>query len=267
MAEMELQEDAAFRADAEEAARIGGRVLAEWAEKFTVREKSRANLVTEADLASEKAIFGFLRGKHPEHHFLGEEGLDQTPGESRYRWVIDPLDGTSNYVHGFPYYCVSVALECDGELLAGAIYDPNRDEMFSASAGAGATVNGRKLEPTETDSLSEALVVASLPVGVGADHPAVATFLRVLPKAQHLQRTGSAALNLCYVAAGRIDAYWSSSLRPWDVAAGAIIVAEAGGRVSRADEGPLDIEVPDLVASNGTRLHRELCALLEGQVE
>lgn len=244
------------------AARLAGDVLRDWAGKFTVREKSRANLVTQADLCSQRAIHEHIRRRFPDHGFLGEEGLREGGGRSPYRWVIDPLDGTSNYVHGFPFYAVSIALECGRELLVGVIYDPTRDELFSAIRGGGAWLNDAAISPSPATPLSAALVVVSLPVGIGADHPAVARMLKVLPAAQHVQRTGSAALNLAYVASGRIDAFWSTSLHPWDMAAGALIVQEAGGRVTRLDGGPLDIEVPSLLASNGSQVHEELRQLL-----
>lgn len=251
-----------FLTTAEEAARLAADVLNDWATRFSVTEKSPANLVTEADFASQEVITKHIRSRFPDHGFLGEEGGLETVGADGCRWVIDPLDGTSNYVHRFPFYAVSIALEIDGELAVGVIYDPNRDEMFSAVRGSGARLNNGPLMPTTVETLDQALVVASLPVGAGRDDPAVERFLRILPEAQHLQRTGSAALNLCYVAAGRVEAYWSASLKPWDMAAGALIVTEAGGRVSRADGSPLRIEDSDIVASNGTALHEELRSLL-----
>jgi myo-inositol-1(or 4)-monophosphatase len=247
---------------AQAAARLAGDTLQQWVGVFTVSEKRPADLVTEADLAAQEAIHRLIHGCYPDHNFLGEEGLHQTNSDSPYRWIIDPLDGTSNYVHQFPYYAVSIGLECAGVLQVGVILDPNRNELFSAVRGQGATLNGKPIHPTSVDSLRQAMVVASLPVGAGIDDPAVARFLRVLPVAQTVQRTGSAALNLAYVAAGRMDAFFSSSLRPWDVAAGALIVAEAGGRVSKIDGGSLELEVPDLLATNGTTLHNELQRLL-----
>lgn len=251
-----------FQQVAEEASRIAGAVLDEWSEKFTAREKAPADLVTEADIASQEAIHNYILQRYPDHNFLGEEGLSETNSSSPYRWVIDPLDGTSNYVHRFPYYAVSIALECEQELIAGVVYDPNRDELFSASKGNGATLNGEPISPSVRENLNEALLMASLPVGVKQDHPAVATFVRILSEAQHLQRTGSAALNLAYVAAGRIDGYWSVSLKPWDMAAGALIVTEAGGKTSKSDGTPLDIMIPNLLASNGTSLHEKIAPLL-----
>jgi myo-inositol-1(or 4)-monophosphatase len=249
-----------FLQTAQEAARIGGRVLEEWGSKFTSREKSPANLVTEADLASEKAIFEFIHGRYPDHRFLGEEGLSHEEGDSPYRWVIDPLDGTSNYVHRFPYYAVSIGLERGDELIAGAIYDPNRDEMFAATAGGGATLNGEPISVSETEELSRAMCMASLPVKGNRNDPAVQRFLQILEAAQTVQRTGSAALNLCAVACGRIDAFWSTNLHPWDMAAGVLLVREAGGTVTGTRGDDFTIHRPDLLATNGTALHEALVA-------
>jgi len=243
---------------AELAAQVAGEKLQAWVGRFTVSEKRPADLVTEADFEAQAAIYDLIHGRYPEHNFLGEEGLNETNSESPYRWIIDPLDGTSNYVHGFPYYGVSIGLEQARELQLGVIFDPNRGELFSAIRGGGATLNGERIGPSRVKSLQQAMLVASLPVGAKADDPAVARFLRVLPRAQTVQRTGSAALNLAYVAAGRIDGFFSTSLKPWDMAAGALIVEESGGRVSKANGDPLDIHVSDLAASNGTALHSEL---------
>lgn len=247
-----------FLQSAEEAARRGGHVLRAWSSKFTVREKSRSNLVTEADFASQQAIHDFLRGRYPNHGFHGEEGLDEVRPDSPYRWVVDPLDGTTNYVHGFPYFAVSIGLECDGQLIVGAIYDPTRDEMFLAARGAGATLNRRPLHRSDVTELSQAMVVASLPVATSPDDIAVKRFLRMLPVAQTVQRTGSAALNLAYVAAGRLDAFWSTSLKPWDMAAGVVLVEEAGGSITRVDGGAFKLGEPNLLASNGSNIHQEL---------
>ena len=247
---------------ATQAARLAGEILESWAPKFSAREKSPANLVTEADLASEKAIFEFIHARYPDHRFLGEEGLLRNDGDSPYRWVIDPLDGTSNYVHRFPYYAVSIGLEHDRELIVGAIYDPNRDEMFSAAKGQGATLNREAIRPSETEDIADAMCMASLPIKAKQDDPAIQRFLRVLDVAQTVQRTGSAALNLCCVASGRIDAFWSTSLKPWDQAAGALIVQEAGGVLSKTDGEPFDVNKPDLLSTNSPALTSQLIAQL-----
>jgi myo-inositol-1(or 4)-monophosphatase len=255
-----------LRSTAEQAARIGGAILQEWAGKITPREKSPKNLVTEADLASQKAISEFLTRECPGHGFLGEEEGGPAQVDSEYRWIVDPLDGTSNYVHRFPFYAVSIGVEYRGKLVAGAIFDPTRGEMFSASLGNGATLNAQAIEPSVTEPLAQALVIASLPVKTTPESPEVRRFLRVLTQAQSLQRTGSAALNLCYVATGRMDAFWSTSLKPWDMAAGVLILTEAGGRVTAINGGDFHVDVSDLLASNGNALHDELARLLPQEI-
>lgn len=251
-----------FVAIAAEAARIGGGILQDWAERFTVNEKGKWDLVTEADVASQEAIHEFIAGQCPAHGFLGEEGL-QVGSDSDYRWVIDPLDGTSNYVHGFPYYAVSIGLEHQGELVAGVVYDPTRDELFAAAKGGGATRNGQPIQVSTTDTLQRTLAMASLPVGAGRDHPGILRFLSALEQLQHVQRTGSAALNLCAVAYGAVEVFWSVSLKPWDMAAGALIVREAGGTVTQLDGGLFTIEQPNILASNGTGIHEEMQQVLD----
>ena len=243
---------------AEEAARRAGHVLRAWSSKFTVREKSRSNLVTEADEAAQAAIYDFIRGRYPNHGFHGEEGLCVEATDSPFRWVIDPLDGTTNYVHGFPYYAVSIGLECRGEVIVGAIYDPVHDQMYLASKGEGATLNRRPLKCSPVTDLSQALLVASLPVSTSESDLAVRRFLTVLPKAQTVQRTGSAALNLANVAAGHVDGFWSTNLKPWDMAAGILLVEEAGGRISKIDGSTFNLEEPNLLATNGSDIHAQL---------
>ena len=262
-----LVPESEFLESACEAARAAGRVLLEWAGKFTVSEKGPADLVTEADVAAQNAIHALLGDRYPGHAFLGEEGLRTSPGGAEYRWIIDPLDGTSNYVHRFPYFAVSIALEHRRQLLAGVIYDPTRDEIFAATRGGGATLNGVPMRVSRFNRLSQAMVIASFPPGVKADSDPIRRFLNVLPHAQTIHRSGSSALNLAYVAAGRLDGYWSTSLKPWDMAAGALLVNEAGGRVTNLLGQPLDIEVPDLLSTNGTGIHEELSALLSGNMQ
>ena len=240
------------------AARAGGEILLQWRDKFTVSEKSRKNLVTEADFASQEAIFKLIQERYPDHGFLGEEGLNHRAGGCSFRWVIDPLDGTSNYVHGFPYYAVSIGLEDEHGLLLGTIFDPNRDEMFTAIRGEGACLNEKPIRSSEITRLDEAMCLASLPVNVSRDDPAIERFLTVLEQAQTVQRSGSAALNLACVACGRFEAFWSTSLKPWDMAAGALIVTEAGGQVSTIRGSEFAIEVPDILASNGESVHSGL---------
>jgi len=257
--------EAEFLRAAHEAARAGGRVLLDWAARFTVSEKGPADLVTEADLAAQSAIYALLLSRFPLHGFLGEEGLSRPAGGGGYRWVVDPLDGTTNYVHGFPYYAVSIALEKDQRLLLGVTYDPTRDEMFSAVRGQGATLNGRPIRCSRFAPLAKAMVIASFPPRVMPDSPAIQRFLTVLPFAQTIHRSGSSTLNMAYVAAGRLDGYWSTSLNPWDMAAGVVLIEEAGGKVTRLDGSPVQIDIPDLLCTNGTSIHDELQALLAGE--
>lgn len=243
---------------AEQAAREGGRILEEWAKKFTVSEKSRANLVTEADFASQKAIHSLLQDSYPSHGFLGEEGLSAEGEDADFRWIIDPLDGTGNYVHRFPYYGVSIALEYQTELVVGVVYDPNRDELFQAIKGEGTTLNGESVSVSNNETLDQSMLMASLPVASDPSNPAVMRFLNVLPRAQSVQRSGSAALNLSNVAAGRLDGFWSTSLKPWDMAAGVLLVTEAGGKVSKVNGSEFEVDQPDLLATNGLTLHQEI---------
>ncbi|MCA9051387.1 MAG: inositol monophosphatase, partial [Planctomycetaceae bacterium] len=228
---------------AETAAIAVGKVLLDWAGRFSVREKGRADLVTEADEASQKVIHDLIAAEFPDHGFLGEEGLQSDPGTSDLQWIIDPLDGTSNYVHGFPYYAVSIGL-CRGSVpLVGVIHDPNRSETFTAIASHGAWLNGTAIQTTGETELQRTMGMASLPVGATDTDPAVRRFLKAMNHLQTVQRTGSAALNLASVACGRVDVFWSTSLKPWDVAAGVLLVTEAGGTVTSLSGGPFDIFV------------------------
>lgn len=261
------QVDADLQRTAVGAALAGGAVLKEWFHKVTATSKScAADIVTEADVASQRVIHDLISSRYPDHNFLGEEGLLRTDGSAPYRWIIDPLDGTSNYFHGYPYFAVSIGVEYQGELVAGVIYDPTREEIFTAQKGQGVFLNDRQLHVSENDRLSKALLVVSFPPGVKSDAPPIRQFLRILPHAQTIQRTGSAALNLAYLAAGRLDGFWSHSLKPWDIAAGVLMVREAGGIVTQMSGTPLALEIPDLLATNGA-IHAELRDLLRAPIQ
>jgi myo-inositol-1(or 4)-monophosphatase len=249
---------------AKRAALVGGGVLQEWRGRFSVREKSRSNLVTEADEAAQAAIVSLLQQEFPQHSFLGEENLQPESAATEWVWIIDPLDGTTNYVHGFPYYSVSIALQVHGQLELGVIYDPTRGDMFAARRGCGVELNGVSVSVSGETRTSAAFGVGSLPVVTGPGDPAVERFLRALRVFQTVQRTGSAALNLAYLASGRIDAFWSSSLKVWDVAAGALMVMEAGGAISGLDGGKFDIFVPSLAAASTGPLLSDLLRVLAG---
>jgi myo-inositol-1(or 4)-monophosphatase len=221
---------------------------------FRVAKKGAIDLVTEVDLACERMCRAVLAERFPEHDILAEE-LSAGPQEAaraRYRWVFDPIDGTTNYAHGLPIFCASLALEVDGQPIVGAIYDPTRRELFTAERGQGSFVNGTRLKASAADALGDALLVTGFPYDVHVRGPElVELFGLFLSRARAVRRLGSAALDLCYVAAGRFEGFWEQHLKPWDVAAGALVVTEAGGRVTGMDGGVFDARAGHLVASNG----------------
>ena len=253
---------AEFDAACQRAARLAGQLLLDRAGRVQVREKGPADLVTEADLASQEVIRESLLGAFPGHGFLAEENLSIASSDDDYRWIVDPLDGTTNYVHGIPQYCVSIALERSGKLLVGTVYDPVADECFSATAGGGAWLGERRLRVSRHQQLAQSVVAMSFPPGAKGDSPDVIDFLHVLDRAQSMRRMGSSALNLCYVAAGRFDAYWSGSTRIWDIAAGVLLVQEAGGIVTSRAGGPFVLDPSHFIAAATPELHAELSKLL-----
>ena len=245
-----------------QAAEIGGRILQEWRGKFSVREKSRANLVTEADESSQRAIVEFLADRFPQISVLAEENLDSRSGDDDSFWIIDPLDGTANYVHGFPYYAVSIALQVRGRIEVGVIYDPTRPETFTAIRGGGAFLNGQPIVSSGETQIDAAFGMASLPPGTTPDNPAVQRFVAGLGVFRTVQRTGSAALNLAAVACGRTDAFWSTSLNAWDIAAGVLLVTEAGGVVTDLNGDTIDIFQPSLLAASSDPLRQQIVKVL-----
>lgn len=252
-----------YKTVCEKAARAAGDILLDWSGRFSAREKGPSDLVTEADLAAQEAIRQQLLGAFPKHGFLAEEQNAQIPSqEDGLRWIVDPLDGTMNYVHRVPNYAVSIALEQRGQLLVGTVFDPVNRECFTAALGQGAWLNGQRLKASKVSSLSQALVAASFPAGVGRNDREIADFIEATVRAQGTRRMGSSALNLCYVAAGRFDGYWSTSTKTWDIAAGALLVSEAGGVITGYDGRPLDVARPQFIAAATAELHRELFDLL-----
>jgi myo-inositol-1(or 4)-monophosphatase len=253
---------AAARETAVAAARGAGQIQRKgFGGPLNVRMKGAIDLVTEVDLACERHVVDTIRARFPDHAVLAEEG-GATDGASDRRWVIDPLDGTTNFAHRFPFFCVSIALEAAGEPALGVVYAPMLDELFVAERGRGATLNGAPLAVSGADALVRALLVTGFAYDVhhaandNLDH--FAAFTR---RAQATRRTGCAALDLSYVAAGRFDGFWELGLKPWDMAAGSLMVTEAGGRVTRFDGSPHRITDKEILASNG-RLHAAMIEVL-----
>lgn len=233
------------------AARSAGAVLMEeWRRERLIQFKGDIDLVTDADRRSEETIVSLLRSRFPDHQILAEEG---TTGGTlpEYRWIIDPLDGTTNYAHRYPHFCVSVALERAGSLLLGVVYDPIRDELFSACAGSGAFLNGQLVAVSSVGELLKALLCTGFPYDRRLFGPSLERWDYFVRRCQAVRRDGSAALDMCYVAAGRFDAFWEDHLHPWDSAAGILMVREAGGMVTDFRGGQVNIFTGEVVASNG----------------
>lgn len=245
-------------------ARDAGQILAErFGRKIEISNKSEIDLVTESDLASERVIIERIKTYYPRHSILAEESGVTNPAdrESDWRWIIDPLDGTTNYAHGYPCFCVSIALEHQGKMEIGVVYDPLRDEMFAAERGQGASLNGRRINVSRTMTLSSALLCTGFPYDVRQRSEFARHFASFIMQAQGVRRDGAAALDLAYVAAGRFDGFWEEGLKPWDVAAGILLIEEAGGRVSNYRGEVFDIHTPPIMASNGL-IHDEMQRVL-----
>lgn len=256
-----------FIATAIDAAMTAGGFLRErFGQPHDVRHKGTVDLVTEADRGAEELIVSRIRAEFPNHRLLGEEGtarlpLDDADRGSPYGWIVDPLDGTTNFAHSVPHFAVSIGLEEGGEPLVGVVYDPIRDEMFVAERGKGATCNGAPLAVSSATELIDAILATGFAYDLTRRaHQAVA-WRHFLPRVQAIRQTGSAALDLCYVAAGRFDGFWEWGLAPWDMAAGALMVIEAGGSISDYENGPFRLYGDELVASNQL-LHPALLAVV-----
>lgn len=251
----------------EQLAREAGDILRQWQGRVAVREKARADLVTEADFASQSHIQQRIADQFPSHAFLGEESTHpatQLDKSADFCWIVDPLDGTTNFVHGLPGWCVSIGLAQAGRPIAGCVYDPVSERCYTAGRGEGAFCNGQPLKTSEVQTLENALVAISLPATVDTNSPEIGFFMAMLGKAQAFRRLGSAALNLCYVAGGQLDAYWANSIHAWDVAAGVLFVEEAGGTVTSLTGSPYSLECPTLAVAGSQRLHREVTECLAG---
>jgi myo-inositol-1(or 4)-monophosphatase len=245
-----------------------GALLGDFFERGVATEyKGDVDVVTEADRSSEKLISERLTAAFPEHGVYGEEGARQRI-DSEYRWYVDPLDGTTNFSHGFPVFCVSLGLEHrqsglaadkDGELIAGVVYDPTRDELFVAEKDKGAWLNGRRIHASSTKHLSEALLATGFPSRKRHASPNIHLYHELTLRSHGVRRAGSAALDLAYTACGRIDGFWEFHLNPWDTAAGALLVEEGGGKITRFDGTPFQLNSSETLATNGL-LHEELVA-------
>jgi myo-inositol-1(or 4)-monophosphatase len=251
-------------ATAIQAAELAGMVLLEHAQSgFRIDYKAAIDLVTDADRRAEERIVQTIRSAHPSHRILAEERGQDGAMDSPYQWIVDPLDGTTNFAHGFPFYSVSIGLEYAGECILGVVLDPVRHELFTAELGLGASLNGDRIRVSTTTTLDKSLLVTGFAYDIretpnnNLDH-----FSRISLRAQGVRRTGSAALDLCYVACGRFDGYWEVKLNPWDMAAGIVILREAGGVVSSFTKGEFSLYGQELVATNG-HIHDHLLGALQ----
>ena len=268
--EREIADYGDFLSAAKSAARAAGEVLKEWLGKAQVTEKGPGDYVTQADLASQQKIQQLLQSSFPNHDFKGEENPAVTDhhgpsNNAEFCWVVDPLDGTTNYIHQLRSFSVSIALLQRGRIVVGVVYDPLLDEMFAASLGSGATLNEDPIAVSRCSDINQSLLVCSFSTQVQIDSIELRRFTNILCHTNSsIRRLGSAALNLAYVACGRLDGYWATSLNLWDMAAGTIILTEAGGVIEHIDSKPLQLDDPQFVAANNTELLREISAALRG---
>ena len=251
-----MSHDPRFLATAIAGALLAGRIQRRYfRQNPRVEKKGPIDLVTAADLEVEEAFRALVASRFPDHAVWGEEGTPQgtaTTSDSRFVWIVDPLDGTTNFAHGLALFCVSIALQVDSRVDIAVVYEPVGEELFVAERGRGATLNGAPLRVSTRDALIDSLLVTGFPYSVQQRRERqVQVFGAFLGAARAVRRLGSAALDLCYVAAGRFDGFWEEQLHPWDIAAGALVVEEAGGRVTAFDGGPLDLLRGDIIASNG----------------
>jgi myo-inositol-1(or 4)-monophosphatase len=247
---------------ASEAAREAGKVLREGlGKRKRIEYKGEINLVTEIDRRAERTITKLIRARYPEHAILAEEG-EGKKGRTDYKWIVDPLDGTTNYAHSYPCFCSSIALEQEGKVILGVVYDPLRDELFSAEKAKGAYLNGKRISVSSTGRLIRSLLATGFTYDIKRDQRNLKHFRNFILSSQAIRRDGSAALDLCYLGAGRFDGFWEMKLSAWDVAAGALIVGEAGGKVTDFRGGKFSIYSREILASNG-RIHQEMIRILQ----
>jgi len=246
-----------------QAVQAAGALLLERMGRVQVREKGPADLVTEADLASQELVRGIVLDAFPDHGLIGEEETGHASGRSEYRWIVDPLDGTTNYVHSYPFFCVSLALERCGELLVGAVYNPNSGECFTAARGQGACLNGQPIHTSRVNDVVGAVAMAGLPSRVSPASPDLRVFNQAAMDCQSVRRTGSAALNCAFVAAGRADIVWSFSTKVWDIAAGVLLIREAGGVVTSPTGTEFDLDQAHFAAAATPALHQEFLSVVQ----
>lgn len=235
-------------------ARDAGAILIDRLGRALVSNKGDIDLVTEADLASEKLIIERIKSHYPRHAILAEESgasEESNSGKSEWKWIIDPLDGTTNYAHGYPCFCVSIGLERAGVIEIAVIYDPTRDELFAAERGQGATLNDRRMRVSDVADLNQAMLCTGFPYNVRERPNFERDFVNFTMEAQAVRRDGSAAIDLAYLACGRFDGFWEDGLNAWDVAAGGLLIEEAGGQITDFNGGPVNIYAPKVLASNG----------------
>jgi myo-inositol-1(or 4)-monophosphatase len=247
-----------------ETAQQAGHILMEKFGRITsITKKGDINLVTEADLASEHHIIERIKSYHPKHSILAEESGEAIVigGDTTWKWIIDPLDGTTNYAHGYPCFCVTIALEHEGEIAIGVTFDPTRDELFAAERGRGATLNGKPIRVSTTEKLGDSLIVTGFPYDFKQRHNFARHLTDFLLSSRGVRRDGSAAIDMAYVACGRFDGFWEEGLNPWDVAAGKLLIEEAGGVVTYYDGSKFSIYRPPICASNGG-IHSQMLDVL-----
>jgi myo-inositol-1(or 4)-monophosphatase len=239
----------------------GSLIREQWQQPKSIDYKGAIDLVTSVDRESERRIVEVLQNNFPGHSILAEEETDLVGSQGNHRWIIDPLDGTTNFAHGYPQFCVSVALEYAGKVILGLVYDPLRRECFRAVKGGGATLNGDPIRISGVSELDKALLATGFPYDQRENAEYYLSFFKAfMTRAQGIRRNGSAALDLCYVACGRIDGFWELKLRPWDTAAGALIVEEAGGRLSDLSGNLFSIWGEETLASNAA-VHEEMVSV------
>ena len=258
-----------------DAAKAGAVELMSRRDNRVVKEKAPKDLVTDADLASQKAIRGILLQRYPDYVFVGEEEGENDPPDAVRRgdptappcWVVDPLDGTVNYVHQLQSFAVSIGLYARGKMRLGVVYDPVTEELFTAIDGAGATCNGQTIRVSDCSDLSDSLIACSFPAGVRGGDPEGGRFVRILEQCRSLRRLGSCALNMCYVAAGRLDAYWATNVAAWDSAAGTVIAREAGAILTGYQGDELDDWNPRFCVAATRSLHLAMVSLLSNNTD